>query len=70
MTKKHFQLFAENIAKIENESEREKAISFIIPILKQSNFRFNENLFREFINRRLKGIDLKGLRVNPKYLYN
>ena len=68
MTKKHFQLFAEFTAKIENEDEREKQINFICPILRASNFRFDEGKFREFIKRRLEGSSLKGLNCNPKYL--
>ena len=68
MTKKHFQLFAEFTAKIEDEEEREKQINFICPILRTSNFRFDEDKFREFIKRRLEGSNLKGLNCNPKYL--
>ena len=68
MTKKHFQLFAEVISNIQNEEEREKQINFVCPILRQSNFRFDENKFREFIQRRLGELSLKGLNCNPKYL--
>jgi len=68
LTKLHFQIFAEALSKVENETERDKLIDFLMPIFKQDNMRFSEDRFKEFIRRRLNGEDLKGLNCNPKYL--
>lgn len=69
MTKKDYQLFAEVIAKIDNENKRNEIINFLSSVFLKDNSRFDEYRFAEFINRRRNGESLKGLRVNPKYLY-
>jgi len=68
MTKKHYQLFAETISKVKKEEERNQIFSFLFPILKRDNPRFNEDTFKEFVKRRLNNEELKGLKCNPKYL--
>ena len=70
MTKRHFQLFAEACSKIVDNQTRERVITFLVPVFRESNPRFNENTFREWIERRLNNQDLKGLRPNPKYVLN
>jgi len=70
MTKKDYQLFAEALAKIKNNTNREALINFLTPIFRQDNNRFDEGRFKEFIDRRINNKSLKGLNVNPKYLYN
>jgi hypothetical protein len=70
MNKKDYQLFAEVLSKIEDTTTREDFINFLIPIFETDNYKFNAIIFREFIKRRINKEDLKGLRVNKKYLYN
>ena len=69
MNKKDYQLFAEVLSNVKEDKEREKLILFLEPIFLKDNYRFNINTFREFIKRRINKEDLKGLRVNKKYLY-
>jgi hypothetical protein len=69
MNKKDYQLFAEVISRIVDINTREAFITFLVPIFKRDNFRFNEDRFREFIKRRVNNESLKGLNCNPKYLY-
>jgi hypothetical protein len=69
MNKKDYQLFAEVVSKIADETQREGMIVFLSPIFSRDNDRYSEDRFREFIDRRIKGESLKGLNVNPKYLY-
>jgi hypothetical protein len=70
MNKKDYQLFAEVISKIESEDKREEIIKFLKEIFLTDNILFDESKFREFIRRRISGESLKGLNVNPKYLYS
>ena len=44
----------------ENNS-RESLIVWICPVLKANNYRFDEDRFREWIDRRIKGESTKGL---------
>lgn len=69
MNKKDYQLFAEVVAKVTDETERERLVNFLSPIFSRDNERYSEDRFREFVDRRVKGESLKGLNVNPKYLY-
>lgn len=62
MSKKHFKLFAEAIAKIENGNTREAQIVCCCLVFNSDNPRFSEDKFREYIRRLLAGEDLKGLR--------
>ena len=61
MTKNDFKQFADAIAKISNEEERNKLIKRLSPIFRVNNSRFDEQRFREWINRRVQGISTKGL---------
>ena len=56
MTKKHFILLAQTIAKIEDGSEREAMIVHNVECCSRQNPRFSEKIFREFIikERKLK----------------
>lgn len=62
MTKKDFKQFADAIAEIKNEDERNKLIERLNPVFRDNNCRFDEQRFREWINRRVQGISTKGLR--------
>lgn len=70
MNKKDYQLFAETIAKIDNENERVKLINWLSDIFERDNERYDKEKFCEFIKRRRNNESLKGLRVNKKYLYD
>lgn len=52
MTKKDFKVFAERIAKIENQELREEFINFLLPLLKEQNNRFDEIKFIDYINKK------------------
>ena len=62
MTKQHYQQFATALSQISNEEEREKIISFLLPVFQNDNSRFNEGIFREWIKREVNGESLKGLK--------
>lgn len=62
MTKKHFKLFAEGLANVENDELRREMTVFISAILKQDNELFDLERFNEYIRRLRAGEDLKGLR--------
>lgn len=68
MGKKDYQLFAETISEIKDETKREELINFLKPIFQRDNYRFSENRFREWIRRRLNNESMKGTRYNPKYM--
>ena len=52
MSRKHFKMFAEAIARI-NEKEKQKEImDFLIPILEQSNPDFDRGRFEDYIRKR------------------
>lgn len=52
---------ADRIANINNEKDRKVFIENIIPFCYMLNKRFDENKFREWIERRIKGKSTKGL---------
>ena len=62
MTKQNFKLFAEAIAKIDNDNTREAQIVTCSFVFNADNPLFDEEKFREYIRRLLAGEDLKGLR--------
>lgn len=62
MSKKHFQLFANAIAQIDNDINREETICLVGSVLKADNNRFDMDRFREWIKRVRNNEDLKGLR--------
>ena len=62
MTKQHYQKFATALSQISNEEEREKIISFLLPVFQNDNSKFSEGVFREWIRREVEGEDLKGLK--------
>jgi hypothetical protein len=68
MSKKDYQLFADNISQIEDENKREEAIRNAANIFKKDNFRFDEERFREWIRRRRAKESMKGMRYNPKHM--
>ena len=68
MNKKDYQLFAEVLAEVTNDNEREKIINFLYPIFIKDNHLFNIGIFKEFIRRRLSNESLKGLNCNKAYL--
>lgn len=61
MSKKTYQLFANAIAEIEDEEQREKQLCLIANVCKQDNFRFDWDRFRERIKRKRAGVSTKGL---------
>lgn len=61
MTKKHYKEFANALAQIQNENEREKITDFLIPVFTNDNYRFDEGRFREWIRRVVNGESTKGL---------
>lgn len=67
MTKQHYQKFADMIALIDNEELREQFINKCSEVFKSDNFRFSEDIFRDWINRQIKGESLKGLRPSRNY---
>jgi hypothetical protein len=69
MNKKDYQLFAEVVSRIEDEDKRKDVMSFLFPIFRKDNQRFDGDRFREFVQRRVDNISLVGMRCNPKYLY-
>ena len=68
MGKKEYQLFADAISQISNKEEQERIISFLEPIFKADNPRFDYDRFSDWIYRREKGLSMKGTRYNPKYM--
>ena len=62
MTKKDFQIFADALASISNEEERENIISKLCPVFKSINWRFDEDRFREWIRRTRAGLSHRGLK--------
>lgn len=70
MNKKDYQLFAEVLSKVEDNDKRIELILFLKDVFIKDNSRFDLNKFNEFIRRRRAGESLKGLNVNPKYLYS
>jgi hypothetical protein len=62
MTKRHYELFANAAARIENEQKREEFTNRLINVLGADNPRFNEDTFKEWIKRERAGESKKGLR--------
>ena len=62
--KKDYQLFADALSQITNKAEQEKIVSFLEPIFKADNPRFDYNRFSEWIRRRENNESMKG----PKYM--
>ena len=68
MGKKDYQLFADAVSLIENESKREEIMNFLFNIFVSDNSRFDENRFKEWVKRRINKESMKGLKFNPKYM--
>lgn len=68
MSKKDFQLFADMASRIDDDTNREEIINFLCPVFRQSNFRFSEERFRDWIHRRRNNLSMKGTHYNPKYM--
>ena len=66
--KKDYQLFADALSQITNKAEQEKIVSFLEPIFKADNPRFDYNRFSEWIRRRENNESMKGTRYNPRYM--
>jgi len=69
MTKQHYQIFASALSLIKNNKERDKILSFLLPLFKQENYKFSEGVFREWIRREIKGENLKGLKSQASKHY-
>jgi hypothetical protein len=67
MTKQHYQLFADMVAAIDNDSTRELFISKCSEVFARDNERFSSDIFREWIDRQREGRSLKGLRPSRNY---
>jgi hypothetical protein len=65
--KKDYQLFADALSQIKGD-ERKKLIDFLYPIFKADNDRFDLFRFNDWIERREKGLSMKGTKYNPKYM--
>jgi len=61
MTKKHYKEFADAIAEIRDETEREKVIDLLSPVFRADNWRFERSRFEEWIRRKVNGESTKGL---------
>jgi hypothetical protein len=66
-TKLHYQQFADMLGEIQDEATRELITAKCESIFKADNHRFSTDIFREWIQRRVEGKTVKGLRPNPKY---
>ena len=66
--KKDYQLYADALSQISNKEEQEKIISFLEPIFKADNPRFDYNKFSNWIYRRENNLSMKGTHYNPKYM--
>ena len=54
LTRKHFIKFAEVIAELKEEHERERTIELLSPVFRSINERFNEARFREYIQKLIR----------------
>lgn len=66
--KKHYQMVADTISLIENGEKRDELIDFFSHMFKTDNERFDKDRFIEWIQRRLDGKSMKGMKHNPKYM--
>lgn len=66
MSKQHYQKFADAISEITEDTEREKIIKTCINVFSNDNYRFDEEIFREWIRRKINKEDLKGLKSGGK----
>jgi hypothetical protein len=68
-SKLHYQQFADMLGEIKDAAAREFITTKCSEIFKADNPRFSDDIFQEWINRRLEGKTIKGLRPNPKYTH-
>ena len=61
MTKKDFKQLADMCAEIENEEDRCFLIRHLTHFCARNNPKFDNLRFEEWINRRIKGVSVKGL---------
>lgn len=66
--KKDYQLFADAISQISNDTERTTITDFLAPVFKRDNPRFDYGRFIDWVSRRRENKTMKGTRYNPKYM--
>ena len=62
LTKQHFKLVAEGVAKIEDDEKRTEHMNILFPVFRSSNTLFDGDRFKEYVRRLRTGESLKGLR--------